>query len=304
MAKVLCFGSLNIDYVYKVDHFVKKGETISSRALDVYSGGKGLNQSVTLGKAGCEAYHAGLIGEDGRFLLDILSDSGVDVSLVGISGDIRSGNALIQNDAEGDNCIILYPGANFAITAGQADEALKNFDCGDYIVLQNEISELPYIVKRAKEKGMTIVLNPSPMNANLTQEILDAADWMVLNEVEAMQLTDSERNGEDELAEALRKHFPRSRFVLTLGERGSCYIDMERKIHQEIFRTEVVDTTAAGDTYTGYFIAGLLRGWDMEKCLKVAAKASSITVSRAGAAPSVPWMREVEESMGISEEGE
>lgn len=298
MAKVLCFGSLNIDYVYKVDHFVQKGETISSTALNVFCGGKGLNQSVTLGKAGCEAYHAGLIGEDGRFLLDMLTESGVDVSQVGVSKEIRSGNALIQNDAEGDNCIILYPGANFAITKEQADQVLKNFDRGDYIVLQNEISELAYIVKQAKDKGMTIVLNPSPMNGRLTQEILDAADWMVLNEIEAMQLTGCAVDGEEELAAALREKFPRSRFVLTLGVKGSCYIDKDRKIHQEIFRTDVVDTTAAGDTYTGYFIAGLLRGWDMEKCLRVAAKASSITVSREGAAPSVPWMNEVTDSMG------
>lgn len=294
MAKVLCFGSLNIDYVYKVDHFVKKGETISSKALDVYSGGKGLNQSVALGKAGCEAYHAGLIGEDGRFLLDVLTDSGVDISLVGISKEIRSGNALIQNDADGDNCIILYPGANFAITEKQADETLGHFGAGDYIVLQNEISELAYIVKQAKNKGMIVVLNPSPMNENLTQEILDAADWMILNEIEAMQLTDCKQDGEKELTEALRKKFPDSRFVLTLGMKGSCYIDKDAKVHQDIFPTKAVDTTAAGDTYTGYFIAGLLQGWDMQKCLRVAAKASSITVSRAGAAPSIPFMKEVE----------
>lgn len=294
MAKVLCFGSLNIDYVYKVDHFVKKGETISSKALDVYSGGKGLNQSVALGKAGCEAYHAGLIGGDGRFLLDVLTDSGVDVSLVGISKEIRSGNALIQNDADGDNCIILYPGANFAITEKQADETLGHFGAGDYIVLQNEISELAYIVKQAKNKGMIVVLNPSPMNENLTQEILDAADWMILNEIEAMQLTDCKQDGEEELTEALRKKFPGSRFVLTLGMKGSCYIDKDAKVHQDIFPTKAVDTTAAGDTYTGYFIAGLLQGWDMQKCLRVAAKASSIAVSRAGAAPSIPFMKEVE----------
>ncbi|MCI8737780.1 MAG: ribokinase [Lachnospiraceae bacterium] len=298
MAKVLCFGSLNIDYVYKVDHFVQKGETISSTALNVFCGGKGLNQSVTLGKAGCEAYHAGLIGEDGRFLMDMLTDSGVDVSQIGISEEIRSGNALIQNDAEGDNCIILYPGANFAITKKQADEVFRNFDRGDYIVLQNEISELAYIVKRAKEKGMIIVLNPSPMNERLTPEILNAADWMVLNEIEAMQLTGCAQDGEEELAEALRKKFPHSRFVLTLGVKGSCYIDNGTKIHQDIFSTDVVDTTAAGDTYTGYFIAGLLKGWDIPECLKVAAKASSITVSREGAAPSVPWIKEVIESMG------
>lgn len=294
MAKVLCFGSLNIDYVYKVDHFVKKGETISSKALNVYSGGKGLNQSAALGKAGCEAYHAGLIGEDGKFLLDVLTDSGVDVSLVGVSKEIRSGNALIQNDAAGDNCIILYPGANFAITKKQVDEALDHFGTGDYIVLQNEISELAYIVRQAKNKGMTVVLNPSPMNENLTQEILNAADWMILNEIEAMQLTGCKQDGEDELTEALRKKFPNSHFVLTLGMNGSCYIDKDTKVHQDIFPTKAVDTTAAGDTYMGYFIAGLLQGWDMQKCLRVAAKASSITVSRAGAAPSIPFMKEVE----------
>lgn len=301
MAKVLCFGSLNIDYVYRVDHFVKKGETISSKALNVFCGGKGLNQSATLGKAGCEAYHAGLIGEDGRFLLDMLVESGVDVSQVGVSGEVRSGNALIQNDSEGDNCIILYPGANFAITREQVDETLKNFGAGDYILLQNEISELSYIVKQAKDKGMTIVLNPSPMNERLTTEILGATDWMVLNEVEAMQLTDCPEDREEKLAKALTERFPGARFVLTLGEKGSCYVDKETRVHQDIFPANVVDTTAAGDTYTGYFIAGLLRGWDMEKCLKVAAKASSITVSREGAAPSIPWMREVEESMTIDQ---
>lgn len=294
MAKVLCFGSLNIDYVYKVDHFVKKGETISSKALHVYSGGKGLNQSVALGKAGCEPFHAGLIGEDGKFLLDVLTEAGVDVSLVGISKEIRSGNAIIQNDEEGDNCILLYPGANCAITEKQVDDVLNHFDKGDYIILQNEINELAYIVKQAKKKGMIIIINPSPMNDALTPEILNSANWMVLNEIEAMQLTSCNKDTEEELAVALREKFPQTRFVLTMGGRGSCYIDVSQKIHQDIYATKVVDTTAAGDTYTGYFIAGLLQGWDISKCLQAAAKASSITVSRAGAAPSIPYMKEVE----------
>ena len=164
--------------------------------------------------------------------------------------------------------------------------------------MQNEIMELAYNVNSAKEKGRIIVLNPSPMNERLTPERLNAADWMVLNEIEAMKLTGFAQDGEEELAEALRKKFPHSRFVLTLGVKGSCYIDNGTKIHQDIFSTDVVDTTAAGDTYTGYFIAGLLKGWDIPECLKVAAKASSITVSREGAAPSVPWIKEVIESMG------
>ena len=162
--KVLSFGSLNIDYVYKVDHFVQKGETLSSKSLNVFSGGKGLNQSIALAKAGVETYHAGAIGEDGKFLLEILEEAGVDTSCVKILSDERTGNAIIQNDEDGDNCILLYGGANQAITKAQVDAVLSRFDAGDYLVLQNEINELPYMMTKAHEKGMKIVLNPSPMN--------------------------------------------------------------------------------------------------------------------------------------------
>ena len=146
MEKVLCFGSLNIDYTYKVDHFVQKGETISSQGLQVFSGGKGLNQSTALAKAGVEIYHAGAVGRDGEFLLEQLRDVGVHTENVAVLTEVRSGNAIIQNDAEGDNCIILYGGANQAVTREQADTVIGKFSEGDYIILQNEISELAYIM--------------------------------------------------------------------------------------------------------------------------------------------------------------
>lgn len=152
--KVLSFGSLNIDYTYRVDHFVRKGETLSSESLQVFSGGKGLNQSIAMAKAGAEVYHAGAIGEDGRFLLEVMEDAGVDTSCVKILNDVRTGNAIIQNDKEGDNCILLYGGANQAITKVQIDAVLSRFDSGDYLVLQNEINELPYLMNKAHEKGM------------------------------------------------------------------------------------------------------------------------------------------------------
>lgn len=293
MAKVLCFGSLNIDYVYKVDHIVEKGETISSKSLNLYSGGKGLNQSCALGKAGCQVYHAGMIGQDGAFLLEVLKESKVDVSFVTVSETERTGNAIIQNDAEGDNCIILYPGANRAITEEMVDAVFEYFCEGDYLILQNEINELSYITKKANEMGIITVLNPSPFDEKLTDEILGRVNWLILNEIEAMQVTGCESDQEAELARALIKKYPDKKFVLTLGKNGSCYIDCEQQIPQGIFKVETVDTTAAGDTYTGYFISGLLKGWDLAKCLKVAAKASSIAVSRPGASPSIPWMEEV-----------
>ena len=293
MPKVLCFGSLNIDYVYSVDHFVQKGETTAATALHVNSGGKGLNQSCALAKAGCRVFHAGMIGEDGRFLLDVLREAAADVSLVKISREVRTGNAIIQNDREGDNCIILFGGSNRQITPEMADEVLSHFSRGDYIILQNEISSLAYIIQKASSLGMVTVLNASPVDAQLTDTVLDAADWILMNEIEAAAITGSSSDSEDVLIRALRERFPGKRMVLTLGMNGSCYIDDAETIHQDIFPAHTVDTTAAGDTFTGYFISGILQGKPIPECLRLASRASSIAVSRQGAAPSIPWMKEV-----------
>ena len=195
--KVLSFGSLNIDYTYKVPHFVKKGETLASESLQVFGGGKGLNQSVALAKAGTEVYHAGAIGQDGMFLLDMLKDAGANTDYVKILDTVRTGNAIIQNDKSGDNCIILYGGANQAITREQVDEVMSHFESGDYLVLQNEINELGYIVEKAHEKGMIIVLNPSPMNEKILALPLDVIDYFILNEVEAAQILGKEDKGEE-----------------------------------------------------------------------------------------------------------
>ena len=293
MTKVLCFGSLNIDYVYQVDHFVQKGETLQSQGLNVYTGGKGLNQSVALSRAGCKTFHAGMIGEDGRFLLDVLAKSKVDISRIAISGQVRTGNAIIQNNKEGDNCIMLYAGANHQITEEMADAALADFGEGDYLVVQNEINCLSYIIQAAKKKGLVIVLNPSPVDENLTEENLQLVDYLVLNEIEASALTGYQSERVEGLAAALQNKYPHSRCVLTLGDKGSCYIDGDIRIHQKIFPMAVKDTTAAGDTFLGYFVASLLQGRDIAGSLRRASKAASIAISRVGAAPSIPWGREV-----------
>ncbi|RGY99611.1 ribokinase [Clostridium sp. AM58-1XD] len=291
--KVLNFGSLNIDYVYRVDHFVGKGETLSSKSLQIFTGGKGLNQSVALGRAGAEVSHAGCIGQDGLFLLDVLQSAGVDVSHVAVLEQIRSGNAIIQNNEEGDNCILLYGGANQAVTREQVDRTLMDFAEGDYLILQNEINELPYIVDRAHEKGMIIVLNPSPMNEKVLELRLEKIDWFILNEIEAGQITGVRERDPDQLITALLEQFPGAKIVLTLGGDGSCYADQERRITQEIYPVDTVDTTAAGDTFTGFFMAEVLHGSSVENALDTAAKAAAIAVSRQGAAPSIPTMEEV-----------
>lgn len=291
--KILNFGSLNLDYVYDVDHFVRKGETIASRGMRIFCGGKGLNQSVALSKAGASVYHAGLVGQDGGILRDMLEKAGVHDELVRCLADIPTGNAIIQRDASGDNCILLYGGANREITPEFARQVLEEFSAGDWMVLQNEISQIPYIVDLAYDKGMTIVLNPSPMDERVLDISLDKIHYFLLNEREARDLT-GEQADTMLLAEKLRKKFPRATVVLTMGEAGSLYIGEEGTVFQKAYQVPVVDTTAAGDTFTGYFVAEISQGKPVQQALDMAARASAIAVSRLGAAPSIPERAEVE----------
>ena len=295
--KVLCFGSLNIDYTYKVDHFVKKGETLSSESLKVFSGGKGLNQSIALAKAGADIWHAGAIGSDGIFLVKELEKAGVNTEYITVLENVRTGNAIIQNDKEGDNCIILYGGANQAITKEQVNSVLEHFHSGDFLVLQNEINELPYIMGQAHKKEMKVVLNPSAMNDRIFELSLAYVNYFVLNEIEAGQLLNMEiKEGFDgkELSKKLLERFPEAAIVLTLGSDGSVYLDKQNRVCQSAFRVKTVDTTAAGDTFTGFFIGGILKKFSVGDAMEMASKAAAIAVSRAGAAPSIPLWKEAE----------
>ena len=291
--KILSFGSLNIDYVYSVPHFVKKGETLSAKELNVYTGGKGLNQSIALARAGVETYQAGAIGTDGMFLLEQLKEAGVKTDLVKILDD-----AIIQNYDEGDNCIVLFGGANQAITKEQVDEVFKDFTNEDYLLIQNEINELSYIVEKAKEEGMKIILNPSPMNEKIMKLPLDQIDYFILNEIEAMQILEMDKPEEIDgkyIASLLHERFKDATIVLTLGSEGSVCISDDEYVEQSIYKVKAIDTTAAGDTYTGYFIAGILNGKTIKESMDIASKASAIAVTRQGAAPSIPVLEEVEE---------
>lgn len=294
--KVLCFGSLNIDYVYSVDHFVAKGETLASTDLQVFTGGKGLNQSIALAKAGTEVYHAGAIGPDGKFLLEAMRDAGVNTDYVSVLTTARTGNAIIQRDKDGDNCILLYGGTNQMITEAQVDEVLSHFSAGDYLILQNEINQLPYIMEQAHAKGMVIVLNPSPMNEKILSLPLHYVNIFMLNEVEAGQILNCGNEVRHaKLAENLLKKFAGSTVVLTLGGDGSICIDKDSSFAQGAFKVSVADTTAAGDTFTGFFIGGLLSGKTTQEAMKEASAAAAIACSRPGAAPSIPTPDEVKE---------
>lgn len=292
--KVLNFGSLNIDYVYSVEHFVRAGETLSSSLLEQFCGGKGLNQSVAFARAGAETYHAGCIGSEGRMLVDMLSQSGVNTRFVKTVPSVSCGHAIIQVAPSGENCILLYGGANQSITEEMIDEVLSHFDQGDLLILQNEINALDLIIRKANEKGMVIALNPSPFNEKITALDFSLIHWIILNETEGQGLT-GETDPQRILSVLLEK-YPHMKIVLTLGSQGSVYADITQQCSHGIFKTKAVDTTAAGDTFTGYFFASVIQGAIPEQALAIAAAASSVTVSRKGAAPSIPTMEEVRKS--------
>lgn len=292
--KVLNFGSLNIDNVYSVHHVVQGGETILSSGMETFCGGKGLNQSIALARAGVPVYHAGTVGEDGDMLLEVCRENGVDIRYIR-QLPVKGGHTIIQVDANGQNCIILYGGTNQMQTKESIDQVLKDFGEGDYLILQNEINLLDYVIDRAYEKGMKIVLNPSPFDDKLKACDLTKIHLFMLNEIEGEQFTGC--SDKDDILEKLAKQFPEAAFVLTLGSDGACYYDGKEKLFQDIFPVKAVDTTAAGDTFTGFFMAALISGADVAGALRMAAKASSLAVSRPGAVPSIPSRKEVEESL-------
>ena len=292
--RVLNFGSLNLDYVYAVDHFVMPGETISSTSRTIKHGGKGLNQSVALVRAGADVAHAGCIGEGGESLKDMLEKEGVDVSAL-IRTNEMQGHTVIQVNPEGENCIILYGGSNQCITKEQIGRTLREYAAGDWLLLQNEINLLPEIVEEAFRRGMHIVLNPSPCNEALEKIDLHKLSWLLMNEIEAEQITGS--NDPDKAWQILHERYPALSVLITLGKRGSvAYAVTENgteKVSQEAMKVKAVDTTAAGDTYTGYFVAGLMKGTPLKTCMEEATKAAAISVTRPGAADSIPLREEI-----------
>ena len=288
--EVLNFGSLNLDYVYSVDHMVVAGETLASDEMNIFCGGKGMNQSIALARAGVPVYHAGMIGEEGQILLDVCKKYGVNTQYVKkIEG--KSGHTIIQVDKNGQNCILLYGGANKKITKEYIDSVLDEFERGDLIVLQNEINMLDYIIDRAFEKGMMIILNPSPYNEAIEKCSLNKVTLFFINEIEGAQITGEKEP--DRILKKFSRMYPKAEVVLTLGGDGAVYQKRGQRYEQSVYPAKVVDTTAAGDTFTGYFIEAMLRKKAIKECLDIAAKAASIAISREGAASSIPMKEEV-----------
>ena len=292
--RILNFGSLNIDRVYSVNHFVTSGETIKAENLDFFCGGKGLNQSIAVARAGSEIYHAGAVGHDGEELCNLLKKDGVNTDFLQHLNE-PSGHAVIQVTPKGQNCIIVFAGSNASITPEYIDSVLKNFSPGDILLLQNEISNIGHIFLKASQLKMKIVLNPSPITESLLGCRLDLVDCFILNETEGAALAGTGESDYENILQKLAKRFPAADIVLTVGKSGVLFAGASgKRAKHGIYDVPIVDTTAAGDTFCGYYIASMSRGESVENALEKASIASSLAVSRKGASPSIPTIGEVE----------
>ena len=288
--KIYNLGSMNIDYVYGVDHFLTAGETLSSNGMNVFPGGKGLNQSVALARAGVKVIHGGVIGDKGELLLDTLSDAGADTSRIQKQSG-PCGHTIIQIDKNGQNCIMLFQGTNHCIDEAYIKSFLADAQKNDVLLLQNEISCLDVAFEIAHQKEMQIVFNPSPYHESIKNLPLSYVKWWFCNEIEGKALFDSSQP--EKIAQNFVKLYPDSNLILTLGQEGSVFVNAQTYLKQPIYKVPVVDTTAAGDTFTGYFMASVTAGKNVAVALDVAAKAAAITVTRSGASSSIPVASEV-----------
>ncbi|OHD81069.1 MAG: hypothetical protein A3J97_15645 [Spirochaetes bacterium RIFOXYC1_FULL_54_7] len=307
MPRILNIGSINLDEVFSVPHFIRPGETMTCRSYERFVGGKGNNQSTALGRAGAEIHHAGKIGQDGHFAVELLAKNGVDTSRVR-TAEVPTGRALIQVDEQGQNCIILFGGANRAITREDVDSFLDGWGKGDAVLFQNEIASLSYAMEEARKKGLRIYFNPSPADELLADLPLDAVDCFILNEVEGAMLSGLEAGSAgsaglsapgasaevDAMLAALRRRFPGAELLLTLGASGASHENPDgTRVSVPARRVKAVDTTAAGDTFTGYFIAARLRGESPQAAMEEATAAAAICVQKPGAAASIPFRTEL-----------
>ena len=294
MSKILNIGSLNSDHVYSVNRFVAAGETLAAGSLHYYPGGKGLNQSVALSRAGAQVFHAGKTGPDGAPLIAWLRETGVDASHIRTDGSV-TGHAVIQVASSGQNCILLYHGANFELERSHLDNVFSSFEKGDFLVLQNEVNEIPYMMEQASKMGMSIAFNPSPFDRTVVDFPLELVSLFILNEIEGSEIT-GEKNPAG-ILNSMAGRFPQAAIILTLGEEGVLYRDNKQELSHGIYHVPVVDTTAAGDTFTGFFIACTAEGMNPADALALASAASALTVTRSGASSSIPTRSEAESAL-------
>ncbi|TNJ45541.1 ribokinase [Phaeobacter sp. B1627] len=282
-------GSINVDMVYALPHMPEPGETLAATSFDQGLGGKGANMSVAAARAGAHVCHIGAIGPEGKWTVDRLTEYGVDTRHIAQT-DTPTGHAIIAVDPAGENQIILFPGANRALTDSQIGQALSAANSGDILLMQNETNMQAEAAKIGKQLGLRVAYAAAPFDANAVQAVLPFTDLLFLNEVEAAQLAGATGQAVQDLGV--------DDVIVTLGAKGARHFDARTNTVKDIPALSVtpVDTTGAGDTFTGYVLAALDRGLPMAQAMALAARAGALMVTRHGAADVIPDLKEVQEA--------
>jgi len=282
-------GSINADFVYSVPHIPAPGETLASTKREKFLGGKGANMSVAAARAGAHVRHIGAIGPDGRWAKDRLLEYGVDTRSISEVGT-ETAQAIIAVDSVGENAIILHPGANMEIAKTTVQSALSEASTSDWFICQNETNGQVEAAKFASEMGLKVAYAAAPFDAEATTEILPHLDFLILNEVEMTQLHVAMGKSPKELRI--------DTIIVTKGAAGADLFDQRNDWagqNFEAIKVDPVDTTGAGDTFTGYVIAALDRGLPMAQAITLAMKAGALMVTRHGTADVIPDLAEVQE---------
>ncbi len=290
--RIINFGSLNIDHVYQVDRVSRPGETILSKDYARFAGGKGANQSLAIARAGARVVQVGKIGQEGRWMIETMRRDGVDTSHIAVSDD-PGGHAIIQVDPAGENTIVIFGGTNRQISREQIDRALQSSQADDLVLLQNEINGIREIMEKASALSLPVYFNAAPKHEEIDDYPLQLVDTFFINELEGEALTG--RSEPLAIVHGMLSRYTAANVVLTLGSRGLLYGNREGIVERNAERVvEAVDTTGAGDTFIGYFMAGLSRGRDLHETLMHAGIAAALCVTRAGAADSIPFAAELD----------
>ncbi len=281
-------GSINADNFYHVPHLPGPGETLTATRFRQGLGGKGANMSVAAARGGARVAHIGAVGADGGWAVERLLEYGVDTPHIAML-ETQTGHANICVDAQGENSIVIFSGANQQITNAMIGSALTEATPGDTLLLQNETNGQRFAVETAQKLGMRVIYAAAPFAAEAVEEVMGHVDLLILNAVEAAQLQEATGSTLDTL--------PVSEIIVTLGADGCRWVFNTAKIEEtfDAYKVQPVDTTGAGDTFTGYLAAGLDRGVPMRDAIDLAMRAGALMVTRQGTADVIPDLREIQD---------
>ena len=302
MKNICVIGSLNMDLVVNVDTMPKPGQTIIGSNFKEVPGGKGANQAVAMARLNGNVSMIGKVGEDGfgQTLINSLKNDKVDTTYIQTSKG-ATGVALITVDKNAQNSIVVSPGANFEVKEDDIDNNIEAIKNSDIVVLQLEtpLNTIKYALNKAKELNKYTILNPAPA-VKLDDEIIKNVDLLTPNETELEIISGVSIETEEDIQKAAQIMIEKrvKELIVTLGSKGSLYINKEKSMFKKAYKVEAVDTTAAGDSYTGALAVALSQDKNIEDAMDFASKVGALSVLKEGAQSSLPTLEDVKNFRG------